>query len=324
MKKPLIVIPDDDPAVMGPSEAYQELKSRVEISYYDSLPSSEQELIKRVQSAEAVINIRASVDFTEAVFSTCPALRIVSLWGTGTDHVDLEAAVRHGITVTNTPGVSAISMAEHCLTLMLATARRIPEIDLETRAGGWPRAFVTQLHGKTLGVIGLGAIGRQTARIAKGIGMRVVAWTVHPSVTLADELGVELIELEELYRSSDIVSLHLRQSPSTIGLIGAREFEWMKPTAIFINTARGPIVDEVALVEALEKKKISGAGLDVFDVEPLPRGHPLMKLPNVVLTPHSGGITREALEAGLKLAIDNVFSFLDGQPINVVVAPSAV
>jgi len=324
MKKPRIVIPDDAPAVMGPSEAYRKLNDRAKISYHDSLPSSEPELIKRVQSSEAVINIRSSVDFTEAVFNACPALRIVSLWGTGTDHVDLDAAVRHGVTVANTPGVSAVSVAEHCLTLMLAAARRIPEVDLETKTGGWPRAFVTQLHGKTLGVIGLGAIGRQTARIAKGIGMRVVAWTMHPSATLADELGVELIELKELYHSSDVVSLHLRQSPSTMGLISAREFGWMKPTAIFINTARGPIVDEAALVEALEKKKIAAAGLDVFDIEPLPGGHPLMRLSNVVLTPHSGGITREALEAGLKLAIDNVFSFLDGQPVNVVVAPSVV
>ncbi len=321
MPNPRISIPDDAPPVMGPSDAYQGLDQSADVAYHDSLPGSEAELIERILGFDAVINIRSSVDFTDAVFAACPDLRIVSLWGTGTDHVDAEAAVRHGVTVTNTPGVSAAAMAEHTLTLMLSAARRIPEVDAETKAGGWPRAFVTQLHGKTLGIIGLGAIGRQTARIARGIGMKVVAWTMHPNPDLAHELGVELIELDELYRLSDVVSLHLRQSPDTIGFIGSREFASMKPTAIFINTARGPIVDETALLKALEEKRIAAAGLDVFDAEPLPRGHPLTKLSNAVLTPHSGGATREALEAGLKLSIDNVFDFFEGRPSNVVAAP---
>ena len=324
MPKPRISIPDDAPPVMGPSEAYQGLDQRAEIAYYDSLPGSEAELIERIGGFEAVINIRSSVDFTEAVFAACADLRIVSLWGTGTDHVDLDSAVGHGVTVTNTPGVSAVAMAEHALALMLAAARRIPEVDADTKGGGWPRAFVTQLHGKTLGVIGLGAIGRQTARIAKGIGMKVVAWTMHPNPELARELGVELVDLDELYRVSDVVSLHLRQSPDTMGFIGSGEFASMKPTAILINTARGPIVEETALIDALERKRIAAAGLDVFDSEPLPKGHPLTKLPNVVLTPHSGGITREALEAGLKLSIDNVFDFLDGRPANVVAGPEGL
>ncbi len=321
MPKLRISIPDDAPPVMGPSDAYQELGERAEIAYHDSLPDSDGELIARINDAEAVINIRSSIDFTDAVFAACPDLRIVSLWGTGTDHVELEAAVRHGVTVTNTPGVSAVAMAEHTLALMLAAARRIPEVDAETKAGDWPRGFVTQLHGKTLGLIGLGAIGRQAARIAKGIGMKVISWTMHPDPELARELGVELVELEDLYRTSDVVSLHLRQSPETMGFVGQREFAWMKPTAIFINTARGPIVDEAALIETLQQNRIAAAGLDVFDVEPVPDGHPLTKLSNVVLTPHSGGVTREALEAGLKLSIDNVFDFFDGRPANVVAAP---
>ena len=322
MPKPRIAIPDDAPAVMGPSEACQGLDDLAETAYFDSLPGSESELIERIRASEAVINIRSSTSFTERVFSACPELCIVSLWGTGTDNVDLASAVRHGVTVTNTPGISAVAMAEHALTLMLAAARRIPEVDSETRTGAWPRAFVTQLHGKTLGIIGLGAIGRQTARIAQGIGMRVMGWTLHPDAKLAGELGVELVELEELYRASDVVSLHLRQSPETVGFIGTPEFEAMKPTAILVNTARGPIVDETALIAALEGKRIAAAGLDVFNVEPLPEGHPLTKLPNVVLTPHSGGVSREALEAGLRMSIDNVFDFLKGRPANVVAEPS--
>jgi D-3-phosphoglycerate dehydrogenase len=166
-----------------------------------------------------------------------------------------------------------------------------------------------------MGVIGLGAIGRQFARLAQGIGMRVIAWTMHPNPAL----GFELVELNELLRSSDVVSLHLRLSPETTGFLGRSQLEMMKPSSILINTARGPIVEESGLIESLQNRRIAGAGLDVFDVEPLPPGHPLTKLDNVVLTSHCAGITPEVLEAGLALSIENVRSFFSGSPQNVVV-----
>ncbi|MCW5977541.1 MAG: hydroxyacid dehydrogenase [Bryobacteraceae bacterium] len=311
---PNIVIPDDEPPVMAASRAYQELLARGAVEYYGSLPGSEERLVERIREAEIVINIRSSCRFTESVFARCPRLRLLSLWGTGTDNVDLPAAARRGITVTNTPGVSAISIAEHCLTLMFAAVRRIPRIDAEVRQGRWPKAQVSQLHGKTLGVIGLGAIGRRFAHLGQAIGMRVVSWTMHPK----PELGFEHVPLERLLRESDVVSLHLRLSPETTRMIGREQFRLMKPSAVFINTARGAIVDEAALVEALEKGTIGGAGLDVFETEPLLAGHPLTRLDNVVLTPHSAGVTPEALEAGLQLAVDNVWNFLNGTPTNAV------
>ena len=157
---PTIVVPDDAPPVLGPSQAWRGFEGRESIRYYDSLPGAEDRLLERIAGAEVVINIRSSTRFTAAVFERAPHLRLLSLWGTGTDNVDLEAAARHDVTVTNTPGVSATSIAEHSLTLMLAVARAIPRLDAETRAGGWPRGQMTQLHGKTLGIIGLGAIGR--------------------------------------------------------------------------------------------------------------------------------------------------------------------
>jgi len=173
-----------------------------------------------------------------------------------------------------------------------------------------------ELYGKTLGIIGLGAIGRRFAQLGQAIGMRVVAWTMHPN----PELGFELVEFEQLLRMSDVISLHLRLSPETRGMIAAREFGLMKPTAILVNTARGAIVDEEALVEALSTERIYGASLDVFAHEPLPPGHSLSKLSNVVLTPHSAGITPEALEAGLQLAVRNVLSFLARRTENAVTA----
>src|SRR5437867_1903193 len=167
---PRIVIPDDAPPVMAESKAYRNLLERSPVDYYDTLPATEERLIERIAPAEIVINIRSSTRFTENVFGNCPGLRLLSLWGTGTDNVDLAAAARHDVTVTNTPGVSAISIAEHALTLMLAVARRIPRLDAEVRQGRWPRGQASQLHAKTLRIIGLGAVGRQFARLGAGIG----------------------------------------------------------------------------------------------------------------------------------------------------------
>jgi D-3-phosphoglycerate dehydrogenase len=313
---PKIVIPDDAPPVMFTSQAYR-LLEQTAVAYYDTLPGSEEKLIERVADAEIVINIRSSSRFSERVFSQSPRLRLLSIWGTGTDNVDLAAAAKRGVTVTNTPGVAAVAIAEHSLALMLAMARRLPQLDQETRRGGWPRGEMLLLHGKTLGIIGLGAIGRQFARLGSGIGMRVIAWTMHPNPALR----IELVSLETLLKTADVVSLHLRLSPETSGFIGARELRMMKTSAILINTARGAIVDEDALVEALSARRISGAGLDVFETEPLPQGHQLTRLSNVVLTPHSAGVSPEVLEAGLQLAVENVWNYLKGKPTNVVAPP---
>lgn len=314
---PRIVVPDDAPPVLALSPSYRELLRRTPVDYYDSLPGTTERLLERIAQAELVINIRSSTRFPAEVFAACPYLKLVSIWGTGTDNVDLAAAVQHGVTVTNTPGVSAVSIAEHCLALLLAVARRLPVLDAEVRAGAWPRGRMMELHGKTLGVIGLGAIGRRFATIAQGIGMRVVAWTMHPNPAL----GFELVSLEELLSASDVVSVQLRLTEQTRGLIGAGEFARMKPGAILLNTARGPIVDEAALIGALSSGRLAGAGLDVYDLEPLPAGHPLTKLENVALTPHCAGITPEALEAGLRMAIENVYDFLSGTRRNIVAGP---
>src|SRR4051794_12455414 len=296
-----IHVVDDYPAVLRPSAAWPDLAARAEIEYYDTLPGSEDAVIDRLRDAEVVLNLRASTKFTDRVLAGCPGLRLISIWGTGTDHVDLAAAARRGVVVTNTPGVSAISIAEHTMALLLAVARRIPQVDAATRAGEWPRGQSVQLYGKTCGIVGLGAIGRQFWRIAAGFGMRVIAWTMHPRE------GDPIVALDELYATADVVSIHLRLSVGTTGFIGPREFGLMKRSAILVNTARGAIVDERALVEALTSGRIAGAGLDVFTTEPLPAGHPLTKLPNVAITPHCAGITPEALEAGLRMAVENIW-----------------
>jgi D-3-phosphoglycerate dehydrogenase len=307
----LIVIPDDAPPVLAPSDAVTQLRN-CEHRIYPTLPASAPELVTRIAAADAVINIRASTRFSADVLAACRQLRLISIWGTGTDHVDLGAARARGIVITNTPAVSAVSVAEHAVSLMFAVARRTVNIDRAVKAGEWPRAMVQQLHGKTLGVIGTGAIGREVARLGAGIGMNVIAWSFHQR---GDYIWVAF---DDLLRRADVVSVHVRQSPETVGMIRAEHFAMMKPDAIFINTARGRIVVEKDLVQALKNQRIAGAGLDVFETEPLPADSPLRLLPNVVLTPHSAGITREATEAGLAMAIGNVLSFRAGTPIHVV------
>jgi phosphoglycerate dehydrogenase-like enzyme len=308
---PLIVIPDDAPPVLSRSDAVTQLRD-CEHRIYPTLPANSEELVARIADADAVINIRSSTRFSADVLAACPQLRLISIWGTGTDHVDLVAAKALGLGVTNTPSVSAVAVAEHTVSLMFAVARQTVNIDRAVRTGEWPRAMVQQLHGKTLGVIGTGAIGREVARLGAGIGMNVIAWSFNQDGDYA------WVMLEDLFRRADVISVHVRQSPETLGMIRAEHFAMMRPTAIFINTARGRIVVEKDLVDALRSGRIAGAGLDVFETEPLPADSPLRLLPNVVLTPHAAGITHEATEAGLAMAIANVLAFRAGAPVHVV------
>jgi D-3-phosphoglycerate dehydrogenase len=298
-----VCVPDDAPPVLASSGAWRNLHERAHVLYFETLPASEEDLIARIDGAEAVLNIRSSVKFTDRVFASCQTLRMLSVWGTGTDHVDLAAAASRGIKVANTPGVAAASVAEHTLALMLAAARRIPQMDAAVRRDEWPRGHSTDLRGKVCGVVGLGAIGREFARLAAGIGMRVIAWTMHPRAMD----GIEMVELNDLYRTSDVVSLHLRLSDRTRGFMGAAQFALMKPDAILVNTARGGIVDEAALRDALAAGRLRAAALDVFSTEPLPAGHAWTNVPNVVLTPHCAGITPEVMEAGLRMAVENLW-----------------
>ena len=207
---------------MEPSAAFKKLKGH-DVSVPDGRPSTPEDLLERIHDAGIVINIRATSRFTAEVLAQCPKLRLISIWGAGTDHVDLQVARQYGIRVTNTPGISAIAVAEHTLALMMAAAKQTVAIDRQVREGEWPRALATQLHGKTLGLIGAGAIGREVARLGKGIGMHVIAWTFHP---LGDFL--EWVSFEDVFRRSDVLSVHLRQSSDTTRLIRREHFELMK------------------------------------------------------------------------------------------------
>lgn len=313
-----IAIPDDFPPQIKGTKALERLREYGVIELYDTKASSQEEFIQRMNGAQAVINVRAYSKFTEEILKKCCSLKLLSVLGTGTDNIDLGGASKCNIVVTNTPGFAAVAVAEHALALMLAVARQIPFTDRQVKKGEWPRGLMNQLYGKVLGLIGLGKIGQQLAGLGRGIGMKVISWTFHPSKERTEKYGVSFVSLQELLKRADVISLHLRLSEKTINLIGKREFSLMKPEAILINTARGAVANKEALIHALTKRKIAGAGLDVFDQEPLSANDPLFKLDNVVLSPHSAGMTSETIEKGAEMAVDNIINFFNNNLTNVV------
>jgi D-3-phosphoglycerate dehydrogenase len=318
----MIVIPDDFPSVFEGSPAHERAKKLADVTVFSERGAdAEQELIRRIGRAEVAINIRAHARFSEAVFAACPALKMVCVWGTGTDNIDLNAAGMRGVTVCNTPGVNAFAVAEHALALMLAVARKVPTLDAEMRKGKWPRELHTQLVGKTLGVFGMGTIGARVAALGKGIGMNVLGWSALGQEARIRAAGATPATKEEILATADVISLHVRLSTDTRGFIGRKELGMMKPTAILVNTGRGALVDLDALMGALKERKILGAGLDVFHQEPLAPDDPILSLPNVVLSPHNGGQTPEVIRDGLLRAVENVEHYLQGKPRDVVVAP---
>jgi len=314
----LIVVPDDNPPALAGTPALARLRKIDEVRLYDSDATDPAVLGDRLKDADAAVNIRGRTRFTAEVLQGCPKLKLISIWGTGTDNVDLQAAAARGITVTNTPGANALAVAEHTVALILAVVKQLPQADRAMRQGGWPRNLVPQLRGKRLGLIGTGLIGREVAAMGRGLGLEVVAWTFHPNANLAVSLGLRYVELDELLRTSDIVSLHLRATPDTLRFLNRDRLSLLKPTAFVVNTARGALIDEAALVECLRENRIAGAGLDVFATEPLPGGHPLVTLPNVLLTPHCAGMTPDSNLIGLDMAVENIENFLKGKPTHVV------
>src|SRR5690349_4625954 len=305
----LISIPDDFPSVFEGSAAHERAKKLGEL-YLNTTRGAEDEaeLAHRIGKARVAVNIRAYARFTESVFRACPDLKMVSIWGTGTDNFDLAAAARHNVTICNTPGTNAYAVAEHAIALMLTCARKIPQIDREMRGGAWPREMLTQLYGKTLGVFGTGSIGSRVASLARGIGMEVLTWSARKDGASAKD---------DILRRADAVTLHVRLTPESTGFIGRREFALMKPGAILVNTGRGALVDRDALLVTLKEGRIA-AGLDVFHDEPLPAGDSLLGFPNAVLSPHNAGQTPEVRRDGLLRAVENVEQFLAGKPVNVV------
>ena len=264
---------------------------------------------------DALVANRERTRFTPELLERLPDLRIIAQTGNHAYHIDLAAAEARRVIVARATGGYSIGAAELTIGLMLALMRQIAATDAALKRGEWRTPATPVMHGKTLGVVGLGYVGGHVAKIARAFGMRVLAWGRRLTEEAAAAALAEKSELDDLMRASDVVSVHATLAPETRGLIDARRLGLMKPTAYLINTARGPIVDEVSLVEALAGQRIAGAGLDVFDREPLPAGHPFTKLPNVVLTPHLGWPTDHAYARFADAAADVLIAHADGREV---------
>jgi phosphoglycerate dehydrogenase-like enzyme len=264
---------------------------------------------------DALIANRERTKFTRELFAQLPDVRVIAQTGNHAAHLDFAAAAEHGVVIAQASGGYSIGAAELTIGLAQAVMRKIPACDAALRRGEWLTPLTPILHGKTLGLVGLGRVGRHVAGLAHAFGMRVLAWSPHLTHAAAAAVGVERRELDDLLGASDVVSIHVSLAPTSRGLIDARRLALMKPSAYLVNTARGPIVTEAALVAALREKTIAGAGLDVFDQEPLPRGHPLTTLDNVVLAPHIGWTTDDGYERFAASACDVLLAYLDGRDV---------
>lgn len=287
------------------------LRQRAEVTVYTDAILPE-ERSARLRGVEAIIALRERTRFDAAFFETVPDLRLISQTGGGINHLDLEAATRASVLVATAQGGSGSATGELALGLMLSLLRQIPQTDRALRQGQWTWPIGRVLSGKTLGLIGLGRVGGATARLARAFGMELLAWSRNMTPERAAEYGATSVSLEDLLRQSDVVSVHVPLNAGTRGLLDESRLRLMRSDAYLINTSRGPVVNEGALVRLLQEGAIAGAGLDVYDAEPLPAGHPLTRLGNVVLTPHLGWPTDSTYRDFTENAVRNVELYIDG------------
>lgn len=274
-------------------------------------------LTAALDGADIVVAMRERTPFTREVLATAPALKLLVTTGMANASIDLDACRELGVEVRGTGGLRT-STAELTWGLILVLARHICAEDRQVRAGGWQHTLGLELAGARLGVVGLGKLGGEVARIGLAFGMDVVAWSQNLQPAQAAELGVRAVAKDELFATSDVVTVHLKLSDRTRGVIGRDELALMRRSAYIVNTSRGPLIDEVALIEALRSGSIAGAGLDVFDVEPLPADHPLRTLPNTVLTPHVGYVTTGTYERWWQQVVEDISSWAEGEALRVL------
>jgi D-3-phosphoglycerate dehydrogenase len=291
---------------------------------WNVIVSNPKEYAAHLAEADALI-VRSAVQVNQAVLDQAPRLRVIGRAGVGVDNVELEAATAAGVLVMNTPGGNAISVAEHTLALMLAMARRIPEATLSTTGGKWEKKkfMGSELRGKTLGIVGLGSIGREVVKRARAFEMRVLAHDPYVTSQIATDLGVELVDLAALYAASDYITLHVALTPETDHMLSREAFAQMKTGVRIVNCARGELIDDEALRQAIDSGKVGSAALDVFAVEPPPPGYPLFAGNKVLATPHIGGSTEEAQEiVGVRIAEQVVEYLKNGVALNAVNMPA--
>ena len=290
----------------------------LDIKVFNEHLGSRDNVVRSLRGFEIVCAMRERTAFPRAVIEQLPDLKLLITTGLRNASIDVAAAKERGVVVCGTPSTGSPTSGI-AIGLMLELTRRIGYENARMKAGApWQTTIGTDLEGLTLGVLGLGKLGTRTARIAQAFGMKVIAWSQNLTPEKCKDAGVDYVSKQDLFRRADFITIHLILSQRTRGLVGAEEIGLMKPSAYIINTSRGPIIEEAALLAALRESKIAGAGLDVFDVEPLPVEHPLRKMDNVVLTPHLGYVSLQNYRAYFAGVVDDIRAFLDGKPVRVL------
>jgi phosphoglycerate dehydrogenase-like enzyme len=317
-----VAILDDYADVVLKVADWSSVQKRAEVTAFER-HLAEDEAADVLRPFDVVCTLRERMAFPRTLIERLPNLKLITIVGRSLPNLDMAAATDHGIAVAHSdfahPRFRSTRDAtpELAWGLMIATVRNLAEEHRNMRDGGWQTSVGMTLSGKTLGLLGLGRVGRRMSEYARAFGMDVIAWSQNLTEVAAASVGARWVDKATLFASSDVVSIHLVLSERTRGLVGAAELALMKPHAFLINTSRGPIVDEAALMAALEAGRIAGAGLDVYDIEPLPRDHRLRLLPNVTLSPHLGYVTREMLGAFYSDTVESVVAWLDGAPIRI-------
>ena len=312
-----VAILDDYQAVAQQMADWSQLPPGINVQFFHDHIADEDALVDRLKNFQVVMGMRERTPFPRSVLDRLPELRLLVTAGMGNAVFDIPAATELGIVVTGTGGVGE-GPTELTWGLILALARRIPQEDRLTREGNWGTTVGIGLKDKTLGLLGLGHIGSLVGKVGAALGMNIIAWSQNLTPERAAECGATLVDKDTLLKESDVLSVHVQLSDRTRGLVGAKELSLMKPTSYLINISRGPIVDELSLIQALTSGSIAGAGLDTFDIEPLPTNHPLLGLSNTVITPHLGYVTEDGYRVRYTQVVEDIRAFISGESIRVL------
>jgi phosphoglycerate dehydrogenase-like enzyme len=310
-----VAILDDFERIAETVPAFQELKSRAHITVLRERLDTSEQIVQQLRDFDALLLMRERTRLSDREYGQLPKLKFISQTGRTTLHLDVANATKRGIAISGTPGDNGTTTKELTIGLILALARKIPQVNQRMREERWPALTGMMLEGKTVGVLGLGRIGNEVARIMKAFNTRVLAWSRSLTQERAAEVGAESVTFETLLKESDFVTVHVHFGPQAVDLIGAKEIALMKRGAFLINTGRGPIVNEAAMLEALQSGQLGGVGLDVYNVEPLPMDHPLRRYETAIIMSHRGYATTELLCERHQQALTNILYYLDNRPL---------
>jgi len=313
-----VAVLDDFEKLADSAPAYEKLKERAEVTILSRRLDTPDKIEQALRDADCLLLMRERTRLGDKEFSLLPRLKLISQTGRTSKHLDIESATRRGIAVAGTPSDNGLTTKELTIGLIIALMRKIPLVDRRMREESWPPIPGLTLDGKTIGVLGFGRIGKEVARIIKLFNTRVIAYASTLTSEKTAPWGVECVSFEALLRESDLITVHVPLNANTRGMIGEKEIAAMKPGALLVNTSRGALISEPALIRALQTGHLGGAALDVYDIEPLPLESPLRRLDNTILLPHRGYATVEILRERYSLAMENILAFMDGKPLDLM------